>query len=124
MTSCRGFAKLTVIPRNFAQSVRCCVPPSLSRHGCAPAVRQVKNNVAADIYSDKAAREGEERARVNGMRKERRGASRPIGGDSRTPSESRELKDEVESRRRDTRVARKADKERNREDCNCVTCLL
>lgn len=34
--------------------------PSLPRHRCAPAVRRVKNNVAADIYSDKAAREGEE----------------------------------------------------------------
>lgn len=63
------------------------------------------------------------------MRKERRGASRPIGGDiagrSRSLGVARAQRSEAgESERQDTRVARKADKERNREGCNYVTCLL
>lgn len=96
----------------------------IARHEHASTRRRVKNNVSPDIYSEgrgeageKREREREKRARVNGIRKERRDASRADW--RRWLGVARELEGEKESQ--DTRVARKADKGRDRDDCNYVT---
>lgn len=82
----------------------------------------VKNNTSLDIYSDKVgeAGGGKER-RGRGLTGWEKKEETHLRDDSLRVA--REPKDEVELRRCEThQVAQKADKERSREDCNCVTC--